>query len=316
MGFERSQQEVYQSDIAKRARHRRRQTRFERKLEEFDLRWSLVLTERIEQADAFRRRYKTVEEQLCSCCGISWPLSKVFFSRLPRSFTYGGRSLDGFQTEFCKFCSDITTARLILYRYYNRSVRQIIAMRLAQRRAGLDKAVERLVEKARRVRDRQLRRNPKLVTRECVRCRDYWPLNKQHFRPNRGTADGEPTFRVLCVFCDGYYERNIDRCKRDGRSPRALRRERANYLAQARAAERKARRERARDLRERLLLRYPEIRSEVCECCEEPWPIGRGYAKKFWQTGEYRRVNGERSRYINTRNCVFCVSDRNAKRRK
>ena len=316
MGFKRSQREVYQSDIAKKERLRRRRIRFERKLEEFELQWELVLGDRLEQADIFRRRHTTVEDQVCSCCDKVWPLSKVFFSRLPSSFTFGGRKLQGFQTEFCRFCSELTTARLALYRYYNRSVLQILAMRLAQRRAGLDQAVELLVEKAQLARDRRFRRYPNTDVRECIRCEECWPLDKRHFRPNRGTADGEATFRALCVFCDGYFERNIDRCKRDGRSPRLLRAERAKYLAQARDAERVARRERARDLRDRYIRRHPTLWMEYCECCGEMWPTGGGYAGKFWNTNGYRRVSGELSRYINTRNCLFCISDRNAKKRR
>jgi ribosomal protein L44E len=295
MGFKRSQQEVYQSSIAKKDRLRRRRDRFDRKLEEFELQWSLILRQRLEQAKTFRRRYKTVEDHVCSACGNSWPMSKVFFSRLPGSFTFGGRNLDGFQTEFCRFCSDSTTARLTLYRYYNRSVREILARRLAQRRIGLDLAVERLIGKAKEARDKRFRKPFNLDTRDCIRCQECWPLDKRYFRPNRGTADGEPTFRALCVFCDGYFERNIDRCKRDGRSPKALIAERTSYLAQARAEEREARRQRACKLREKILERQPKLWVEVCESCDEPWPTSGSNAKKFWRTNQHNRVSGERS---------------------
>ncbi len=267
MGFERSQQEVYQSDIARNSRSKRRKERFEQKVEEFELQWSLILAQRVVEANVFRRRHRRVAEHVCSGCENSWPLSKVFFNRLPASFTFGGRTLTGFQTEFCKYCSDYVKAELVLYRFYNRGVRHIVNRRLEQRRAGLDLAVENLIEEAREARDRRLDRFPHLETRECIRCGECWELNKKHFRPNRGTADGEATYRALCVFCDGYFERMIDRAKRDGVSCKSLKEERSYFLATARRQQRNNTQQRLRNQRNPRLVfngRHVSGCTEVC----------------------------------------------------
>ncbi len=224
-----SRGQAWCSKFAKKKRNEKKAERFVDREAELKRRIELELI--AVTAEAQQRRGR---QQKCGHCRNSWPIHEDFFAHLPRTFAFGGMALTGFQFEFCKFCQRTTDWRLLLYRAYGKETQHLVSMRRDQLRKGLDAAHDEIMKAELAKCRKRIYGKGRPPTRVCIRCATTWPLERKYFRPNRGLADGSPTFRAICAFCDDMYARRIDRLRRDGADPEPLIRERHYFLELAR----------------------------------------------------------------------------------
>ncbi|HMO18001.1 MAG TPA: hypothetical protein PKA63_11890 [Oligoflexia bacterium] len=232
LGLPHSWSESFKSDWTKAKMKRLKDGIFIRRMEEF-LVWHDEEQKRLQlKAEKVFSSSKKTPRHSCLCCKNEWPLSKDFYSGLPRSFFLANQRLQGFQRGFCRFCDKKFVKELAILRSHDRDVSHLIERRKYFRRMGFDLAFEELLVSKRNERDEMLGSGmlSSEECRSCVRCEELWPLTRDYFRQNRGLSDGTPTYRGLCYFCDKYYLREIDRRKRDGRLDSDLKLERSNYL--------------------------------------------------------------------------------------
>ena len=294
----------------------RRARMFARRRKAFDEQCESRLAEFIELAEPFRQQKCAVAFVPCGCCGNEWPLEARFFARLPGIFGFDGEKVNEHQTEFCQFCDWKFTTELELLRRYKKDVAALLELRKRQRRRGIDKAFDKQLEAARVRRDKLFKRSKKLPRQTCIRCSECWPLDKQHFRPNRGTADGEATYRALCTYCDHYYVREIDRRHRDGLSDTTVVRDRNDFLRLARDNQRQTWRQAAMKRRDELLKLDRRLATASCKTCAEPWIVDPKYAHEFWAISQYQPAHkSRRTRYV-SKECNCCRADRAAKQRR
>ncbi|MFN8390584.1 MAG: hypothetical protein U0136_09865 [Bdellovibrionota bacterium] len=229
-----SRSDAWQSQFSRNKRKKRRAEELIERLGELERRKELERLSRLDEVRRLRREDRSLAYQKCGRCKNRWLLHDHFFSHVPRTFALEGEFLTGFQTQYCQFCRITDDWTLHLLRAHGKDVSHIVAERRRFQRQGLDLLWEKLrkeyVETCLDLIGR--RKNPRL--RSCIRCEDVWLIETPYFRRNPRPG----SFRGLCTFCDGWYDREIDRCKRDGRDPGPLRKERHHYLELARKAHR------------------------------------------------------------------------------
>ena len=229
LGIDHSWGKSFRSNYSVQRRKKKRAEQFVESCAELERRALLEVEARKLEAARLRSRSRRVKTQRCGHCENEWPLNEKFFAHIPNVFALEGERLSGFQIEYCRFCRLRDDWTLRLFRAHGKDVTHILEERRTALRGGLELVWEDLRKKY-LVKARAIFRTRRYVrTRECIRCGELWPLERPYFRVSRRT-----TLRSLCVFCDGWYERQIDRVARDGKSAAALRKERSHYLALAR----------------------------------------------------------------------------------
>ena len=259
-----------------------------------------------------RKDYRNRERCKCGVCRTAWPLAEPFFKRLPRYFQHGGKFLlDAFQTEMCSYCDTTLEWSIRLYRRFGEPTAELIAAKKARRRAAIDGRAGKELAAAKQSRDALFRRSKKTPRRRCVKCREVWPLADGCFRRNRGTNEGETTYRPICAFCDSEFQRQIRRLQRDGGDPSALVEERAQCSELARSEKRAEHRERARALRQTICrsTALPHLRR--CPKCKERWPADRRHGNTFWHLRYYDSAQKGRQ-WCLSHICRFCIQDAHA----